>query len=95
MSGSTYTFRIDQKLKEEFIEAAKAVDRPGAQLLRDFIRDFVKQQQEVVERDAHLSNKAQEGQGSSKDGDVVSNLMAEFASLSRRRAKFRQTKDSE
>ena len=44
MSEATFTFRVDAGLKYEFSSAAKARDRTGAQLLRDFMRDFVKQQ---------------------------------------------------
>ena len=36
MSDATFTFRVDESLKDEFSSAAKARDRTGAQLLRDF-----------------------------------------------------------
>ncbi len=42
MTEATFTFRVDESLKAEFAAAAKARDRSGAQLLRDFMRDFVK-----------------------------------------------------
>lgn len=45
MSEATFTFRLENNLKQSFSAAAKASDRTGAQLLRDFMRDFVKQQQ--------------------------------------------------
>ncbi len=52
MSDATFTFRVDEALKEKFGEAAKARDRTGAQLLRDFMRAVVSQQQDAVEYDA-------------------------------------------
>lgn len=52
MSEATFTFRVDESLKEQFSTAAKSRDRTGVQLLRDFMRDFVKQQQEATEHDA-------------------------------------------
>ena len=41
MSDATFTFRVDEGLKAEFASAAKAHDRTGAQLLRDFKRNYV------------------------------------------------------
>ena len=46
MPDTTFTFRVDQKLKDAFTEAARANDRPGSQLLREFMRDY-------AERAAH------------------------------------------
>jgi predicted transcriptional regulator len=46
MGESTFTFRVDESLKNEFAQAAKAQDRTGAQLLRDFMRDVVRRQRE-------------------------------------------------
>ncbi|WP_322010054.1 hypothetical protein [Paraburkholderia sp. J12] len=44
MSDVTFTFRVDATLKSEFATAAKAHDRTVAQLLRDFMRNYVRQQ---------------------------------------------------
>lgn len=52
MTEATFTFRVDDELKARFTEAAKAHDRTGAQLLRDFMRSYVKRQQEEVAYDA-------------------------------------------
>lgn len=43
MSETTFTFRVDSELKERFSEVAREHDRPGSQLLRDFMRSFVAQ----------------------------------------------------
>lgn len=37
---STFTFRVDSDLKRAFDLAAKGQDRTGAQLLRDFMREY-------------------------------------------------------
>lgn len=39
---STFTFRVDSALKKAFEQAAKSTDRSGSQLLRDFMREYVK-----------------------------------------------------
>ena len=51
MNQATFTFRVDEPLKEQFTAAAKARDRTAAQLLRDFMRDYVRRQ-EALEHDA-------------------------------------------
>jgi predicted transcriptional regulator len=81
MSDATFTFRVDESLKDEFSSAAKARDRTGAQLLRDFMRDFVKQQQESAEHDAWFRRQVQVGLDSANAGRLVAaeDVEAEFA----------------
>jgi predicted transcriptional regulator len=81
MSDATFTFRVDESLKDEFSSAAKARDRTGAQLLRDFMRDFVKQQQEAAEHDAWFRRQVQVGLDSANAGRLVAaeDVEAEFA----------------
>ena len=89
MSEATFTFRVDEELKEEFSTAAKSRDRTGAQLLRDFMRDFVKQQQGAAEHDAWFRRQVQVGLDSANSGHLVSaeDVEAEF---SKRRAETRR-----
>ncbi|MEI6722901.1 MAG: hypothetical protein WCO67_19230 [Betaproteobacteria bacterium] len=81
MSDATFTFRVDESLKDEFSSAAKARDRTGAQLLRDFMRDFVKQQQESAEHEAWFRRQVQVGLDSANAGRLVAaeDVEAEFA----------------
>lgn len=72
MSEATFTFRLDESLKTEFSTAAKARDRSSAQLLRDFMRDFVRQQKEAAGHDAWFRSQVQIGLDSANAGDVMS-----------------------
>jgi predicted transcriptional regulator len=72
MSEATFTFRVDEALKNEFTAAAKARDRSGAQLLRDFMRDFVRQQQETADHDAWFRRQVQIGLDVADAGAVLS-----------------------
>lgn len=72
MSETTFTFRVDEALKSEFTAAAKSRDRTGAQLLRNFMRDFVRQQQEAAAHDAWFRQQVQTGLDSANAGDVLS-----------------------
>lgn len=72
MNEATFTFRVDEDLKDEFTNAAKDRDRTGAQLLRDFMRDFVKKQQEVTAYDAWFRRELAIGIAAAAAGEVMS-----------------------
>ena len=71
MSEVTFTFRVNEVLKTEFSTAAKARDRSGAQLLRDFMREFVQQQQEADAHDAWFRRQVQIGLDSANAGNLI------------------------
>lgn len=81
MSDATFTFRVDDALKHQFTQAAKSRDRSGAQLLRDFMRDFVRQQQEATEYDAWFHRQVQVGLDSANTGNLIpaADVAAKFA----------------
>jgi predicted DNA-binding protein len=43
---STFNFRIDPALKAAFTAATEAVDKPAAQVLRDFMRAYVRRRED-------------------------------------------------
>jgi predicted transcriptional regulator len=81
MTEATFTFRVDESLKDQFTTAAKERDRTGAQLLRDFMRDFVRQQQEVAEHEAWFRRQVQIGLDSANAGKLIpaAEVEAKFA----------------
>lgn len=72
MSEATFTFRLEESLKEEFITAARSRDRSRAQFLRGFMRDFVRQQQEAAEDAAWFRRPVQTGLDSANAGRLLS-----------------------
>lgn len=42
MPQSNFTCRLDSELKKAFIKAAKANDRSASVLIRDFMRDYIR-----------------------------------------------------
>ncbi len=44
MKDAGLRIRVQRELRESFIEACKAEDKPAAQVLREFMRDYVRQQ---------------------------------------------------
>ncbi|HIZ51907.1 MAG TPA: hypothetical protein IAA18_12615 [Candidatus Pseudomonas excrementavium] len=81
MSDATFTFRVDEGLKAEFANAAKIRDRTGAQLLRDFMRSYVEQQEEAQQYDAWLENKVEQSRASADAGKLIpaADVEARFA----------------
>lgn len=77
MSEATFTFRVDEALKTEFSIAAKTRDRNAAQLLRDFMRDFVRQQQETAEHDTWFRRQVQIGLDSANAGNLIPSVDVE------------------
>ena len=86
MPESTFTLRVDAALKEAFAEAAGKLDRSGAQLIREFMRDVV---QKAHSREAYaqwFARKVAEGRADIHLGHVVDNetVMAEAAARRQR-----------
>jgi predicted transcriptional regulator len=94
MSEATFTFRVDEGLKDQFSTAAKSRDRTGAQLLRDFMRDFVKQQQEIAEHDAWFRREVQIGLDAANAGNLIPSVNVEAKFAAKRAATRRRLEAS-
>jgi predicted transcriptional regulator len=46
---AVFTMKLEPELRDAFAAAAKAADRPASQIVREFMRDYVKQDREYVE----------------------------------------------
>lgn len=56
---ATFNFRIDPSLKTAFAAATEAEDKPAAQVLRDFMRSYVKQRERrAFEAEARRQSRA-------------------------------------
>ena len=71
MSGVTFTIRVDEALKGQFATASKDRDRIGAQLPRDFMREFVQQQKEAAKHDAVFRRQVKIGLESANAGNLI------------------------
>ena len=72
MTQATFTFRVEEDLKKDFAIIAKSMDRTGAQLLRDYMRDIVKKQEDAEAHEAWFREQVQVGLDAANAGDVVS-----------------------
>ncbi len=94
MNEATFTFRVDEALKTEFSSAAKTRDRSAAQLLRDFMRDFVRQQQEAAEHDTWFRRQVQIGLDSANAGNLIPSVDVEAKFAAKRAATRRRLEAS-
>ena len=83
MTETTFTFRVEEELKAAFGDAAKARDQTGAQLLRGFMREYVRNQQHHAEYDEWFRRQVQIGLDSANAGHLIpaEEVEAEFAKL--------------
>ncbi len=94
MSEATFTFRVKKDLKNEFSMAAKTSDRSAAQLLRDFMRNFVRQQQETAEHDRWFRRQVQIGLDSANADNLISSVNVEAKFAAKREATRRRIEGS-
>ncbi len=71
MGEATFTIRLDEALKNAFADAAKAHDRTGAQLIRDFMREYVAGQRAADEHDVWFRHQVQAGLDSADAGHLI------------------------
>lgn len=48
---SSYRIRVNEDLKDAFLKVADACDRTGAQLVRDFMRRYARENQDALQKD--------------------------------------------
>jgi predicted transcriptional regulator len=80
---TTFTFQVDKELEAAFSDAAAANDMSGADILRDFMRDYVEQENHAEAYDAWFRRKVQTAINAANAGHVISDEAIEdqFAML--------------
>ncbi|ECV7800397.1 hypothetical protein ZX23_21350 [Salmonella enterica subsp. enterica serovar Brandenburg] len=71
MSQVNMSLRIDAKLKDAFMAAAKSMDRNGSQLIRDFMRQTVERQHNAWFREQVNAGRQQLERGEVLPHDMV------------------------
>ena len=86
---AVFTLKLEPDLRDEFMAEAAATHRPASQLVREFMRDFVRQQRDARDHDAWLRAEVEQGLREADDpsvsrvphGEVASNWRRERAKL--------------
>ena len=84
MSESTFTVRVSDELKEAFSEAAKVNDRTGAQLIREFMREYVQSAREKNEYEQWFKGRVEAGLQDIREGRVFSQMEVKARAHARR-----------
>ena len=71
MVDSNFTLRVDEQLKKAFTEAAKQHERTGAQLLREFMKEYVTRAEREREYDAWFRQKVEDGRADLAQGRTL------------------------
>lgn len=90
MGDTSFTFRADDGLKTEFAAAAKTRDRNAVQLLRDFMRAFLRQQQDTAGHDPGFRRQVQSGLDSAWAGNLIPAVEVEAQFAAKRAATRRR-----
>lgn len=86
MAEATFTFRVDPALKRDFTNRAREMDRAGSQVLREFMRNFVKESASAPAYDEWFRAQVKEAQDDPRPPIAGATVEAHFA---RRRAAAR------
>lgn len=86
MPESNFTLRVDDELKEAFVEAARQHDRTGAQLVRDFMRDYVQKARATADYEDWFRDRVEAGRADVRAGRLSDNAEVEGRFAARRAA---------
>lgn len=84
-----FTLKLEPDLRDAFMAEAEAAHRPASQLVREFMRDFVKRQREARERDAWVRAEIEQVMRATEEASLPRPAHKEvFANWRRRRAEL-------
>lgn len=70
MADSTFTFRVDEELKEAFAAVAEREERTAAQLLRLLMRQAVQRREDATDHDRWFRAEVEQAVAEADDPDV-------------------------
>lgn len=78
---AVFTMKLELELRDEFMAAAAAEDRPASQVARELMRDYVERHRRAQAYDAFLERKVELARADRRAGRVHKNehVEAEFA----------------
>ncbi len=83
---AVFTMKLEAELRADFIAEAQAADRPASQILRELMRDFIKQQRQARDYDTFLEKKVEIARTSVLGGKGLGNEEVEAIFAARRAA---------
>ncbi|QIM16765.1 antitoxin of toxin-antitoxin stability system [Leucobacter insecticola] len=79
--SAVFTMKLEQELRDSFVEEARAVHRPASQIARELMRDYVERQRSEREYQSFLTKKVELARASLVAGGGIDSpsIEAEFA----------------
>lgn len=66
--AAVFTMKLEPELRDAFMAAAEESHRPASQIVRDMMRDFIRQREEADDYEAFLRKKVSAARGSVANG---------------------------
>lgn len=89
MENAVFTMKLDAELRDAFMAEAEAAHRPASQVVRELMRDYIRQRQQEREYGDFLLRKMDVARAHIATGQYSSDEDVE-AELSARRARLRR-----
>ncbi|MBO3275176.1 antitoxin of toxin-antitoxin stability system [Pseudomonas schmalbachii] len=81
---AVFTMKLEPELRADFMAAVEAVHRPASHVMRELMREFIRQQRQSQDYDEYLRQKVDAGRESMEAGRGRSNDDVEVAFAARR-----------
>ena len=81
VKATVFTMKLEADLRDAFMAATQAEDRPASQVVRELMREYIRSQQQWQTYDAFLQDKVDIARAQIAEGRHTSNdeVAAEFA----------------
>ncbi|MCA4113864.1 antitoxin of toxin-antitoxin stability system [Serratia marcescens] len=81
---AVFTMKLEPELRDEFMAATTEDDRPASQVVRELMRDYIKQRRQAREYDDYLRRKVEAARRQRDAGLHFSNEEVEAEAAARR-----------
>lgn len=93
-SKAVFTMKLEPELRDSFMAAAAAADRPASQVVRELMRDYIERQRQGQQYRAYLDHKVELARAQRDADEYVTNDEMEAQALARREVLLRQAKEA-
>lgn len=93
-SKAVFTMKLEPELRDSFMAATAAADRPASQVVRELMRDYIERQRQAQEYRAYLDRKVEVARAQKDAGQYVTNADVEAQAIARREVLLRQAKEA-
>lgn len=93
-SKAVFTMKLEPELRDSFMAATAAADRPASQVVRELMRDYIERQRQAQEYRAYLDRKVDVARAQKDAGQYVTNADVEAQAIARREVLLRQAKEA-